>query len=1106
MGVTNEQQAAINSRGKVIVSASAGSGKTFVMIRKLVEAIADGADLDNVLAVTFTKKAAGQIKEKLRAALIEKMSGSSDVTRAHIKRQLSKIPSAAISTIHAFCAKLLRTYFYALDIDGTFDIISADDAAAKEYKRRALDSVFEKLYECDDNDFLHLLKCYRKKRGDGFLRALVLECYEKLRITARYSTLLDGVEKLYTEEGFREVCAQLSSDIKIKCAALKDAVEEFAAGFNNPHPAYEAIFGEMLESLEALSRGGIFDPVPPLTKTRKPADKDDKEEGERFKAFKESLLKRYNSLRGDIAGEEEERKAFFESGKTASAFCKVLKEFDKAYTAVKRDENKLDYNDLEHLTLELLENEEVRAEINKRFTLVFVDEYQDVNPVQEELLSKIGANDVFLVGDVKQAIYGFRGSRSLFFAEKYNSFEGGGGSALRLSHNFRSSDGVLDFVNALFSQIMTSSTCGFDYASGSKMISGGGYPAGFGSSEIHIFGKDEEDKTLPEVYSVKSGAKKVKHTREGLAVLSVVERELKGKHYDLSSGGYVDTQAGDICILTRKRNAAANGIVRALSDAGYSVAGSKEQNICARPEVKQMIDILSYIDNSQQDVPLVSALLSPLGGLDCDELAKIRIACKGEKKNGRALPFRDCCDIYLSENGDIIARKLHRFNRFISRLKDLSDVLSAAEIIDKILQGTSLEAAYSAGGGEKLKNLRRLAKEGENLSVCEFLAKLKDTGYDIPAPPSASSDSIKVMTMHASKGLEFPVVIIADVCATFKGRDSIEMPFDEKFGFAPRCHDGENMLVRSTVLRKLTLARAEAEELKNELNLFYVACTRAMCRLHIMAEECKEYSALEAADAKCYAKLFDTAAFSPESLPPREDFTAGEKVSAQLTKPDGQLLQNLKSKFMQPYPHGDSVNLPVKSSASKILQLTEHDYYRPAEPFGEEEGETGTERGTAYHAFLELCDFAIKDKDAIAGEIENLVGSGKLNSEQADLLNADELYEILNMPVFADLKGATLLREQEFLCYLPARDVLPDTQVSDEVLVQGAIDLLALRGDRAAVIDYKYSVKDDDRLKETYAPQLALYRKAVAKVTGKDEKDISCVIVNIFRRRQITLN
>lgn len=514
-----------------------------------------------------------------------------------------------------------------------------------------------------------------------------------------------------------------------------------------------------------------------------------------------------------------------------------------------------------------------------------------------------------------------------------------------------------------------------------------------------------------------------------------------------------------------------------------------------------MTDILSYVDNSEQDVPLVSALLSPLGGLDCDELAAIRIAYKGEKR----LPFRTCCQRYLQDNGDDTARKLHRFYRLAERLKELSAVLSAAEIIDKILQGTSLEAAYSSGGGEKLKNLRRLAKEGENLSVPEFLAKLKDSGYNIPASPSASSDSIKVMTMHASKGLEFPVVIIADVCATFKGRDSAEMPFDEKFGFAPKYHDVGNMLVRTTVLRRLTLARAEAEERKNELNLFYVACTRAMCRLHVMAEECMEYSALEAGDAKCYAKLFDMAAFSPEVLPPREDFVCGEKVGVQIAEPDAQLLESLKKRFMQPYPFENSVNLPVKSSASKILQLSEQDYFKTCELFPENGGETDAARGTAYHAFLELCDFGIKDGAAISKEIESFVNSGKMSAEDAALLDADELSGILDMPVFASLKGATLLREQEFLCNLPARDVLPATTAGDGVLVQGAIDLLAVQKDKVFIIDYKYSKKDEEQLAETYSPQLALYKKAVAVITGKAEKDIFCVIVNIYKRKQINL-
>ncbi len=1106
MKITDEQRAAIDSKGKTIVSASAGSGKTFVMIQKLVSAIEDGVDLDRVLAVTFTKKAASQMKEKLRAAIIERMAKAKGERRAALKAQLSKIATADISTIHAFCARLLRTYFYCVGIDGTFDIISADDAAAKEYKMRALDTVFERYYAEDNEDFLRLLKCFRKKRSDGALRFMILEAYEKLRITADYLKLLKDTKKLYTKTGFARVCKQYKQINAQKIESLKAAVEEFAAGFvNSKKQIYDKIFSEMLSALDQAEKSNIFSPLPPFTVTRKPTDSEaDKASGEQFRAFKDSLAKSYNALRGDIADEQTELENFMESGRTAIAFANVLKDFDSEYTAVKRDENKLDYNDLEHLTLALLSDERVKQEINAKYSCVFVDEYQDVNPVQEEIISRVGADNVFLVGDVKQAIYGFRGSKSLFFAEKYNAFEGGGGSALRLSGNFRSSDGVINFVNAAFSQIMTVRSCGFDYASGSLMHRGGGYPDGFGSAEIHVFGKDEEERKELGVYSVRADAVKPKHTREGLAVLEIVERELKSKHYDLKSGEYVDTQAGDICILTRKRgNAEVAGIVRALTDAGYTVAGAQQQNICLLPEVRQMIDILEYIDNSEQDIPFTTALLSPVGGFTCNELATIRIAFKSV---GRA-PFRACCKMYSERIQDCISDKLQKFYRRTEYLRCLAEVLSAAEVIDKVCEATGLEAEYCAGSGEKLRNIRTLAKYAEGVSVTAFLSKLKDGGYEIIAPSAASSDSIKLMTMHASKGLEFPVVIIADICATFKGRDYCEMPFGDEFGFAPKRHDFENMLLKNTILRRLTLERQAAEELKNELNLFYVACTRAMCRLHVMAQDIKPYSTLSALDAKSYAELFDMSAFGVEEIQPHAEFDSAHIIRTLTGTPDEQLKQQISTRFMRRYAYSDSVNLPVKSSASAILKNNLEEPTQRINCLFEDEtyGRTGAARGTAYHAYLQHCDFAVKDVDGIQKQIKSMVSSGKITEEQGGLLNAEELAEILSMPVFSELDGATLFREREFLCRMPANIAL-GADADDFVLIQGAIDLMAVRGGDIWVVDYKYSQKSDEQLIEKYSPQLALYKRAAQLITGTKSDNVKTVIVNIFRRSQIVLN
>ncbi|MDE6598279.1 MAG: UvrD-helicase domain-containing protein [Clostridia bacterium] len=1104
MEFTKEQAAAIQSAGKTIVSASAGSGKTFVMINKLVAAIEGGADLDSVLAVTFTKKAAAQMKEKLRSAIIARMDGADDTTRARLKVQLSKVPTASISTIHAFCAKLLRTYFYTVGIDGTFDIISADDSAAKEFKSRALDNLFDRYYSEDNADFKRLLKCYRKKRSDSFLRGLILSSYEKIRVNANYTDLLSSINNIYAEGGFERVCKEYSSFAAEKFAQLKENVESFAKTFECTRAdIYNKIFNEMKSALDSAAQNGIFSPLPPLSVTRKPVDKTDTDKlsGESYKQFRASLADAYKAVYDGFATEAEERERFYESGKTAVALANILLDFDNEYTAIKRDENKLDYNDLEHLTLALLNDSEALKEIKSTYTCVYVDEYQDVNPVQEEIIEKVGGENVFLVGDVKQAIYGFRGSKSLFFAQKFSRLEGGDGNALRLSSNFRSSDKVLDFVNALFSQVMTELSCGFDYSRTGMMYGGGGYPKDFGEAQIHIFGKDEKEAEEREVYSVKSGAQEVRHTREGLAVLEIVERELKSQHYDLKSGCMVDTQAGDICILTRKRgNDETAGIVRALTDAGYPVAGAQEGNICDRPEVKEMLDILSYIDNVQQDIPLATALLSPLGNMSCDELAAIRIAAKN---SGRET-FRSCCKKYAERFRDTISQKLEKFYARIAELRSLSEVFTAAEIIDKILEDTYLEATYASGGGEKLKSLRRLAAEGSSLSVSAFLAALKEGGYDIPAQAAASSDSIKVMTMHASKGLEFPVVIIADICATFKGREQNELPFDEVLGFAPVCHDEKAMLTYPTVLRRLVSERAEREELKNELNLFYVACTRAMCRLHVMAKEYKPYNAVDAAEARCYAQLFDTSLFGAEELPARDDFKGADKIPPMISNPDEEVKQNLSERFMREYQNAESVNLPVKSSASAILKLSDEDYFRPHELFSGE-GETGTERGTAYHRFLELCDFSIKGEKEIAGEIEKFVSLKLLTEEQKQLLSAADLAEILSMPVFDEVAGARLFREQEFLCRLPANEIL-DSSACDEILVQGAIDLLAETRGGFRIIDYKYSHKDDEALIKTYSRQLALYKKAVALIMHVDEASIKCAIVNIFLKRQIVLN
>lgn len=1111
---TPEQSAAVAAHGKVIVSASAGSGKTFVMIQKLCDLLQCGGDLDGVLAVTFTKKAAAQIKEKLRKTLLSRLPSASADERAVIKAQLNKIPSADISTIHSFCARLVRTYFFELGVDRSFEIV-VDESRLADMKNRAADNLFDRLYAEGNADFMLVLECLRRKRSDESVKRGILSAYEKVRNIADYEQKLAQTPALFTPQGFKRVCDDLQGFISQKCASLLAAFNAFYSGLNVPESLSKlnVIADEIRASLTYAGQAELFAPLPPLSVTRRPTVKDDEALAAvcaEFAAYRDKLKRRYDGLKKDIGERDEEYAAFISSGALAAAFSNVLLEFDREYTLVKREEDKLDCADLEHLTLKLLQNGDILKQINARYKYVFVDEYQDVNPVQENILTLVGAHDMFTVGDVKQAIYGFRGSKSVFFSRKFEDMSRTAG-ALRLSVNFRSSEAVLSFVNRLFGDIMTPSSCGIDYKKSGVMHGGGKYPADCGRAGIVVFGREKQKAPPAEgVYSVQEHRRDgAPHTAEGLAVLKIVERELKGKHYSVEKGGYVDTQPGDICILTRKNAGESTlGIVRALTDAGYGVEGAGDGNLCSRPEIRQLIDILSLIDNCQQDIPLATALLSPLGGFTRDELAAVRLS----QANAPRMNFRDCLVNYRLHAADPLAYKISSFFKKLNDYRRLADILGAAALIDKLLADTGLGAAYAAGGGAKLAGVRRLQQEayssGGELRLNQFLARLKASGYSVKAPVPSSSESIKVVTMHSSKGLEYPVVIIADIARAFKGNDAEDMPFDDEYGFAPRAYDQKNMLMRSTVLRELCARRAKREDIKNELNLFYVACTRAMCNLYVLCGEIPAYDPAAYYEADCYAKMFNVRNYSPVFMDEQPDFTPADPVAG-VAEEMGHAAPSalFGAKYFRPL----SVELPVKTSASQIMREYETAESVPSGHLFDDEYSSdgaalpsGREAGTAYHRFLQLCDLSKKDVASVEGEISAMVAKGGLTVGQAALLDAERLCRILSMPAFADLADATVWREREFLCSMPALE-LYDTTADDMILVQGAIDLLAFGRGGTKILDYKFVRMDEEELRAKYSRQLSLYKKAVARITGVDISTVSASIIDLRRLVQIDI-
>lgn len=1129
---TPEQQAAIDAPGEILVSASAGSGKTFVMIEKIISLILSGrARTSSVLAVTFTNLAAAEMKERLKKALAARIRTEEDAARRRfLKDQLFETGTADICTLHSFCANVIRRHFYRIEADGNFRV--AEEAEADKLKARAVEALFEAKLEEGDADFALLSRAFAGSRGFSRLSSILTDAYEKVSSRADYRAFLESIPSLYSERGFAALAEEALAPARRRAEKLlRDA--ERAAGEAEPFIKEGLMtqkYADFCASRADFARTVLAAPdlfsaaraaeeaqlpsKPANTKLKNAAREDALALDARMAAFRELT----EGIREDLSGccgEEEARETFFASGGLAAALARLLLDFDREYAVRKRRAGVLDFSDLEHKCLELLRIGEVREEVCGKYTHVFVDEYQDVNPAQEEILSLVSGENVFMVGDAKQSIYGFRGCSAAFFTQKYGRLKEQG-RALELNGNFRSADAVLEAVNGIFSSVMTEGTCSIDYAATSVMRGGGAYPAGAGRVRFELLpGKDRKEKPEPEVYSVAAHLDDAgeEECAEGARIAAVIAEELSQQRYDPSSGGYVKVDFKDIAVLTRGKTAKAERIIAELVKRGVPVASSAEYNICDYAEVRTMIEILKYIDNAAQDIPLAAALRSAVGGLTDAELAKIRTSARsfvsklpGAGRIREDVPFYVACAEYARTGTDGLAQKLKDFFSLTEKYRLLSSVKSAAELMAAVLSETDMQISLLSMpcGAQRLSRVMRLIEEAGDLNVPGFLDKLKSGGYKVGYSESGGENAVKVMTMHASKGLEFPVVVVAGMNDRFSGEDlKGDFLFDGEWGFAPCAYDFESFRLKDTLLRRIVRARLVKKRAEDEMRLLYVAATRAQYSLHFVFAEKKEFDLFRVPEAVCFADFIDFDRFSHyfgedgggvlPSFAPR---------TLALGAPDGETKREVLKRYRAPYPFAASLALPVKTSASEILREREAALGSPGyaeAPLVQEEKLPAADAatGTAYHAFLERADFSAPEKEEAARVLAEL---SREDEGTAALLDEKKMASILALPVFGRLRGYTLWREREFLMSVPAREIY-DTASGDAVLVQGAIDLMAVKGDRCILIDYKYSSRSAQSLLETYLPQLTVYAAAAKRAHGV--REVEAYLVNILREESV---
>ena len=1137
MGFTKEQIAAIESTGKTLVSASAGSGKTTVMIEKIIRFIKAGGNVSEILAVTFTKKAAAQMKEKLSKALIEAIN-ESDVTperRAFLKKQLAEVPMADISTIHAFCAKLLRTHFFAAGVDNNFRIIGSDDAEGTVLQNEALDELLEEGYESGDEEFSHLLSVYWRKNNDYTLRKIFVSTYDDIRSRADYREYL-AKSGDYDEQTFEEICKDLKKKLDEKCRYYRELVEDERAYFSDVEKSPQrAICDETMGYLEEMiAAPDYFSALrvekPAFSKnTAKKLDEEKAFHANRIKFLKERVVDSVESEQKGMGSKAEELEKFLTSARTAKALASYLLHFDEKYGRLKAERGVLDYNDLEHKALALLQGEEVRNEIRGKYAYVFVDEYQDVNPVQEAIVSAVSGENLFLVGDVKQAIYGFRGSKSKFFVEKQAQFENGEGENLYMSRNFRSSDKVLDAVNKQFTLAMTPRVCDVDYARGSVMERGGRYELHDGRVCVHFLPKEEKKAAERRgVYSVRSEAILGENGSEdgesasAKLIRAVVEKELKSKYYDPDKGEYRNVQYSDIAVLSRKKKGLIEKTVEALSES-IPVTAASAVNICEFSEIKTLMDMLSLVDNAEQDVPLCSALLSAVGNCNADDLASVRLAYPKE------YAFRNACKKYAAEKSDETAEKLRKFYAYFEELRTLSRVLDAGELLLRVLSDTRMEADLLTriNGVAALKRIHRFIEEAttpEPLCVHEFLDRLRDLNYEIDYSENGGENSVKVLTMHSSKGLEYPIVILDNLSESFTRRGAPdEVYVEEKYGLAPFAFNGERMIKSGTVLRRLHERREGESSRSDSLNLYYVALTRAKYGLHMIFKD--RTLMADVKYAQSFADFTDFSAWQAYIVDDDAFEVPVQDRDPLVFRPDETLARKIMGAFTWQYPFHGYENLPVKSSATQLLAPLATEPQDTLQLFDEGEsyetkGETSKEVGIAYHAFLENFDFDLlyredgekRSREELGALVEEMRNEG--GRVEMKLLSSDKLVDILSNSAFARLRGKRLYKEQQFLVSLPVRDTYAKREDADpilaqgeeEMIYQGAIDLLAIGEDgETQIIDYKFSKGSAAYLRAHYRPQLELYRQAAAKILRIPPEKIRCSIINIYHGFEVDI-
>lgn len=911
---TKEQQKVIDNRNSdLLVSAAAGSGKTAVLVERIIQMITDKdnpIDIDKLLVVTFTNAAASEMRERIGDAIVKALDKNPD--NKFLQNQILLLNRASITTIHSFCLDVIKSNFHIIDIDPNFRI--GDDTECNLLRREALEEVFDELYDEEDEGFLNLVETYAEKGGDKAVQDMLLQIYlfamsspnpnkwikdsaEMFNIDESFD-FSDSVWAKYILESVKIELEGIVSDMK-NALSLVEGIEELETFKDKMETEYRSI-KNALNSCKA-SWYEAYDNIynfefENYVKGVKRIPKDSPEyvtvRKNKAKKIRDKAKDSINKIKETSFNKDNEA-IYYELSllyRIMKPISDLVLKFESSYSEKKREKSIIDFNDIEHFALDILTYKDEEGNLNPSeiakkyqdsFYEIFVDEYQDSNLVQEVLLKSVSKEDKpnrFMVGDVKQSIYRFRQARPELFLEKYRTYSTEKGSDHRkimLYKNFRSRDEVINSINYIFENIMSRDIGEIEYTDEERLNLGADFKECSdensktgGATEIHLIEKNSSTKNAEfgdtEVtYSYEDHSKdfedqedleeldkiQIEARMAGKIIKKLMNPDEDGKYqmvFDKSIGDYRRVDFKDIVILLRATSAWAPVFADELMNMDIPTFADTGIGYFESIEIKTVISLLQIIDNPIQDIPLIAVLKSPIFGLTPVDLVNIRISSR-EGNFYYALKNLASMDLDI-ENREEFISTIDKSNRFLDKLdeyREKSMYMSTYEFLWFIYNDTGYYSYVGAmpGGIQRQANLKTLferAKQYEETSYkgifnfINFIDKLKKSSGDMGSAKTLGENAnvVRIMSIHKSKGLEFPIVICSGLGKNFNMQDFRKnVLYHQDLGYGPQFIDFERRISFPSIAKETLKKKMTMESLSEEMRVLYVALTRAKEKL-----------------------------------------------------------------------------------------------------------------------------------------------------------------------------------------------------------------------------------------------------------------------------------